>query len=275
MRRPALFSFLIPFALITLGLLVLGPRLWSLGRIANGTPPLPTLRPLPALSLPAKATHDPLAPILALAPFGRAIALPTPGAQGERRRVERIDLIALFQASDPSASRAALSIDKMPARLFRPGDTLGPGMVLQAVLPDRILARTEQGELSIGFPKPDEAAAPLQAKRPSAAAATAPDRPIEDTLDLYRRDLAANPKRLLDRFALVPTNGGYRIGEAAPLEMRLLGFKPGDLVTHVNGEAVGDVEKDRRLFDKTIVTGLARIALLRDGQPITLSFPLR
>ena len=57
--------------------------------------------------------------------------------------------------------------------------------------------------------------------------------------------------------------------------MRGAGLAPGDVVEKVNGVQVGDAERDRRLFDEAVVSGRARVEVVRDGRRIILSFPLR
>ena len=68
---------------------------------------------------------------------------------------------------------------------------------------------------------------------------------------------------------------GYRIAEQHDSGVGLAGLRAGDIVTSVNGQAVGDVEQDRSLFDNVAASGLARVEVQRDGRTIVLSFPLQ
>jgi len=43
----------------------------------------------------------------------------------------------------------------------------------------------------------------------------------------------------------------------------------------VNGQSVGDVDKDRALYDVIAESGQARIEIERDGRTIMMSFPLQ
>jgi general secretion pathway protein C len=61
----------------------------------------------------------------------------------------------------------------------------------------------------------------------------------------------------------------------SPALVRDAGFRAGDVITRVNGQKVGDISVDQRYFDDVVLSGRARVEVLRDGQSIILSFPLR
>ena len=80
---------------------------------------------------------------------------------------------------------------------------------------------------------------------------------------------------VIDRLGLQITDQGYRVTENASSGVKQAGFKPGDVVTTVNGQKVGDITKDQSYFDEVAASGRARVELVRDGQTIIMSFPLR
>ncbi len=70
-------------------------------------------------------------------------------------------------------------------------------------------------------------------------------------------------------------DGGYAVQESASGVLLDAGLQPGDLVTTVNGQQVGNIDRDRAYFSDVVAAGHARIELLRNGRRIVLSFPLR
>ena len=97
---------------------------------------------------------------------------------------------------------------------------------------------------------------------------------VETVAAEYRERLQDDPRRVLDDLGLVATEGGYEVGEDPAKPLRRAGLEPGDLIAKVNGQQVGDVERDRRFFDEVVASGRARVEVVRDGERITLSFPL-
>jgi general secretion pathway protein C len=67
----------------------------------------------------------------------------------------------------------------------------------------------------------------------------------------------------------------YQIATTAPPAVMQAGFQPGDLVTTVNGQRVGDVAQDQQYIDQIVAAGRATVEVQRDGQTIIMTFPLR
>ena len=98
---------------------------------------------------------------------------------------------------------------------------------------------------------------------------------VEDRIDLWRERIRENPQELLDSIGLIPDADGYRIAEQHDGGVDLAGLRAGDVITSVNGQAVGDVDRDRQLFDEVVASGQARLEVLRDGGVLVLTFPLQ
>ena len=79
----------------------------------------------------------------------------------------------------------------------------------------------------------------------------------------------------MDAIGLIPVENGYRVAEQHDSGVGLAGLRADDVVTSVNGQAVGDVERDRQLFDEVAASGQARIEVRRDGRSLVMTFPLR
>ncbi len=227
--------------------------------------------------------------ITAMAPFGLYIppdaALPETARETELGLVLRGVLVAAHQR-DSSAFIARGN----EVKAYGIGDEVVRGAILSAVYRDHIQLQVGGVTETLSFP--DTA---VQARNragvdsirarlsPSARAAAAPAASggseaapsAEEVIEDYRQRIARNPRTVLDGLGLEPTGEGYRIGENAPAVVRRAGLRPGDVVVRVNGEVVGDVEADRRLYDRVAASGQARIEIMRDGRTISLSFPLQ
>ena len=68
------------------------------------------------------------------------------------------------------------------------------------------------------------------------------------TLEQYRAEIEDDPQTLLDELGLAVADGGYAVQESASGVLLDAGLQPGDLVTTVNGQQVGNIDRDRALF---------------------------
>ena len=98
---------------------------------------------------------------------------------------------------------------------------------------------------------------------------------VQDQISMWQERIRANPQEVLDTIGLIPVENGYRIAEQHDSGVDLAGLQVGDVITSVNGQAVGDVDQDRQLFDEVVSSGHARIEVQRDGRTLVLTFPLQ
>ena len=92
---------------------------------------------------------------------------------------------------------------------------------------------------------------------------------------MWRDRITANPGEVLTAIGLIPTAEGYVIADEHDSGVGRAGLRSGDLIRSVNGQQVGDVERDRQLYDDVAASGTARIEIVRDGRSILMSFPLQ
>lgn len=96
----------------------------------------------------------------------------------------------------------------------------------------------------------------------------------------YRERLYQNPQSLVEvvNVSAVREGGvlsGYRVQPGKDREQfELLGFKPGDLVTAVNGVSLDNPANTMILYNTMRTAGEAVFELKREGQPLTLSVNL-
>jgi general secretion pathway protein C len=280
--------------LVTLGALgsiaaAAAPVAWHLGGWSAAMPEQPVAAAAVALPELEPVRID---PILDLSPFGVVEAPVAPDIPISETTLDLV-LHGVVVQADPTASMAFIGHEGM-SQGYRPDDMIADRARLVEVASDHVVLEVE-GELqTLSFPEPGNAAPSAE----TGAATSGPDRlrelvaaqtqggeasapqdegpqTTQDHIQLWRDRIRANPQEVLDAIGLIPTENGYRIAEQHDSGVGLAGLRAGDVVTSVNGQAVGDVEQDRTLFDSVAASGLARVEVQRDGRTIVMSFPLQ
>ena len=72
-----------------------------------------------------------------------------------------------------------------------------------------------------------------------------------------------------------PGTTGYRVGSASAPALLAAGIRPGDVIERVNGAAVGADADPREIMARAAAAGVARVEILRNGQRVSLSVPVR
>lgn len=223
-----------------------------------------------------------LSPILAFAPFGSAVvSAASPQVIGETGL--GLTLMGVTLSIPTSASRAIIAGgDSGRAESYALGSAITANATLAEVARTHVVLQVDGRLETLSFDKPG-AKAPVAGTKDlrslipsnSAPAADAPSNDPDAVIARYRAAILQNPQAVMDRLGLEATGDGYRISESASPGVRQAGFRPGDLVTAVNGQKVGDIASDQGYFDEVAASGKARVELQRDGQSIIMTFPLR
>lgn len=276
-----------------------GEVTWHLAGEPGEPVPVPEAQQSPAMRQPAD-----LDAIMALAPFGRQIR--ETGVELAQETSLGLVLQGVVAAAPADASIAMIREKSGQAEPYRIGDQVPGGATLEIVHPDHVVLRVAGRLETLSFTDGLEQAsrsgggaasvrAMLSPSAQATAAAGLPSReqafaaaarqPVPEAasnalsadqiVDSFRKQIAANPQTVLDNLGVATADDGYEITEDSPPTVRLAGFRPGDIVTSVNGKAVGNIESDRDLFEEVVASGRARVVVMRDGKQITMSFPLR
>ena len=260
---------------------------WRLMGHDRVMPPVAVLR----APVEVQAAPTDLGPALMLAPFGAA-EVPVAEAETPEAPLNLI-LLGVIVRDDPSRSLALLRSDQSEGN-YRIGEEVAPGVTLTAIAQDRVTLSKDGADIVLYFAgaeaAPDVEAVPTGAERLMAlitsgqggsiseqvdAAARAEPVTTQDYIDMWRKRIIANPAQVLDTIGLVPGEKGYTNAEKHDVGVNRAGLRAGDIVTSVNGQSVGNVDKDRALYDVIADSGLARIEVERDGRTIVMSFPLQ
>jgi general secretion pathway protein C len=264
-----LFWLVAGLAAISLGIAG-GPVVWHvLGQVDTGTPALGAM----AAGAPPVAAD--ISAILAFAPFGDATPLAAPAIVAIPATQLGLTLLGLTIANPATASRAIIGGGDQPVASYASGDAITPDVVLADVRTDHVILTVNGAPEALFFTATDGGAAqPLNIGPIIAVGPADPTNP-DAVIAYYRDEILQNPQAVLDRLGLQATADGYLIADAADPDVRRAGFQPGDLVTRVNGQAVGDVARDQAYFDDIAASGRATVEVQRAGQTITMTFPLR
>lgn len=230
----------------------------------------------------AEVARPDLSPILAFAPFGSAVvSAASPQVIGETGL--GLTLMGVTLSIPTSASRAIIAGgDSGRAQSYALGSAITANATLAEVARTHVVLQVDGRLETLSFDKPG-AKAPVAGTKDlrslipsnSAPAADAPSNDPDAVIARYRAAILQNPQAVMDRLGLEATGDGYRISDSASPGVRQAGFRPGDLVTAVNGQKVGDIASDQGYFDEVAASGKARVELQRDGQSIIMTFPLR
>ena len=210
--------------------------------------------------------------------------------KGARETRLSLKLRGVVASSEDGTGYAIIEINSQQD-IYRVDDKLPlPGRVLLAkVMPGQVvldnggtyelLALFEDSSLDSQLLRP-----PVASQGDAAAAQQAvgidPGASASAVARSYRERLYENPQSLADvvTVSAVRDNGdllGYRIAPGKEQEQfARLGFKPGDLVTSVNGIALNDPANTLRLYQTMRTAGEAVFELQRNNQPVTVSVSL-
>lgn len=280
-------------ALLAASLMLAGARLgWHMG---GHTAVLPKSV---AAQAPAEAAAPPreIDAIVALAPFGQEETAPQP--QQTTGNVANLNVVlrGVLVDPDPGQSRAFV-LASGKTSVLHIGDEIQMAELV-AINTDTITLQTGDQLQIVGFDGirkdqntdqdsggPENATANDPFARLAAAIVSGPgsidlrDAPPPETTDdyikLWRDKITRNPKAAMDSVGVELVENGYRIKDNPDIGVTLAGLRPGDVVTRLNGQTVGDLSRDRQLYDQVAASGVARLEVQRNGQPLLMTFPLR
>ena len=242
-----------------------GPVTWRLLGDADGRRAVSA-----AVAAPPAPPVD-LAPLKLFAPFGRQVA--AGGVPGDPTALG-LQLRGVLLARPATASIALISAANGPAKGFGVGATLPGGAILDAVEYDLVVLRVNGQLQTLALPvKPGATTVATAGAPPGAPSTVLPPAMAAGPIEQFRAR-AEDPMSLLGSLGATAGPDGYRVGPQPSDDLRRAGLQPGDVIEKVNGEAVGDPARDRKLFNDAVVAGRIRVDVVRDGKHLALSFPL-
>lgn len=113
----------------------------------------------------------------------------------------------------------------------------------------------------------------IQTDRTAAAAVRLPE--ADARIASYRAALNRDPYGFLTGLGVEPGPQDYVVLDVAATELVQTGLRPGDLVTALNGQPVGNIDTDIGLFDAIVTSGRLTLTAQRGGKSLTMTFPLQ
>lgn len=153
---------------------------------------------------------------------------------------------------------------------YRVGDMLPGNVELAEVEAGRILIRRGGRYESLTFEEDAEA---LVAETPEQPAQSSPDA----FLSQAREQLDSEGVAALNVYGLRPADGNGQSGyvyDGSNAMLNAVNLKAGDVITSINGQALGDFEQDKSLFDSWRDQAQLDIEIERDGSFLTISFAI-
>jgi general secretion pathway protein C len=173
----------------------------------------------------------------------------------------------LSREEDPNGG-AIISANRGEDRDYTVGQTIegADGATLHSVYPDRVLINRAGQLETLRFPKELSATASPMTMMPSAPQTQLPSGSLRDVI-------SENATRITEIVRIAPhvQEGqvvGFRVNpgrDGAAFEA--LGFRPGDVVTDVNGTVLDDPSQGLQVFQSLGETSQANVTVLRDGVP--------
>lgn len=203
----------------------------------------------PIAARPARAVD--IAPLIALAPFG---AGPAAAAANQP-----LTLRGILLAQPRAASSVLISIGDAAPVAFYAGQTVGSATI-DTIAVDHVVLRSGATRSILAFPTTSAGGARSVPPLASTPAAPPP--------------AAANGAAMLGSLGAVASGAGLAVTNPNAA-MRMAGLQPGDQIVAINGAPANEVARNPALLQPVIAAGSARIDVVRAGQRLTLSVPVR
>jgi general secretion pathway protein C len=195
-----------------------------------------------------------------------------------------LQLLGVISASEPTQARAFILVDGKQQQ-FAVGEQLPGGgkVVLSKVLVDRAIIDNNGRFETLWLYDPSTNARQPQPNITPDAAATVDMRANAEVTSLaqnYRQQLYQNPSSLADVIQVAPAMDGgkligYRISPGRDqAQFQKFGFKPGDIVTSVNGIGLEDPQRALELYNLIRSARDASITVRRGSEQMTMMVSL-
>lgn len=179
-----------------------------------------------------------------------------------------LTLHGVFLAAQAKTSSAILSEDGDSAELYRVGDTLPGNAELVAVEPRRILLKRNGEVESLSFE--DEGVA-----FGKVASSGQRSEDGEAFLENATKALEENPEEAIASVGFRPREDGPGyVYDGTNEQLSDMNLQPGDVILSINGQELGDIEKDRERLEQWRSAGTLQLEVERAGTRFSFTVPV-
>lgn len=186
----------------------------------------------------------------------------------------QLKLNGVFASTIPSQSSAIISEQGQGiGKLYRVGQQVMGGAVLSAVYVDRVLLQRHGQDEVLRFIKTNLLGGEPMVVEPVVSNATHKQAmQARSMLGNTLQRLENDPDSYLNEMGLIANDGqGYEITNNVPSHIRRnLGLKAGDKILRLNGQPLGNIQRDKNLLQQVQQTGRARIEIQRGSHHLTI-----
>lgn len=181
----------------------------------------------------------------------------------------RLKLEGVMVAQQPEESGAIVAGSDGVTEFYKVGDTLPGNARLAEVEPRRVLIRRNGRYETLTFEEP--VSGDLITDVVAEGVASSP----EAFVDEARAQIEAEGIAALSRYGLSPAEdgNGYRYDGSNAL-LTAANLRPGDVITSINGQTLGDFEQDKELLGNWRSESRLEIEIERGGARMTVSFAI-
>lgn len=188
----------------------------------------------------------------------------------------QLQLKGVFTSERENESSAIVAQRGQRGEYFKIGDQLPGNAELVAVYSDRVLLKRNGRLETLSFEdakKANNSIAKVKSNnnRPKISSP-------QQFVDVAEQRLTENPTTALASVGLKPvqegTASGYVYDGNNPM-LAGMNLKPGDVVRSVNGNPLGDINKDKALLKQLYQEGSLEVEVERDGTSFYINYPLR
>ncbi|KAA1174742.1 general secretion pathway protein GspC [Marinobacter salinexigens] len=206
--------------------------------------------------------------------FGRPENTGTVAAAAKRSAPEtglRLTLEGVLVGQRPEDSGAIVAGSNGETEYYRVGEVLPGNAELAEVEPTRILIRRGGRYESLTFEEKDS----------GGLVAEVEERPTGGSPDAFlanaRTRLDNEGVAALNTFGLRPAEGDGAYGyvyDGSNAMLNAVNLQPGDVITAINGQRLGDIEQDKSLLESWRDQSQLDIEIERDGSILTVSYAI-
>jgi len=204
--------------------------------------------------------------------FGQKAVVPVSASDAPASSAPLV-LAGVYALDDPLRGLAIIGQSAANARLVKVGGNIDGGARLHSVFKDRVVIERGEALETVSLPKTMTGSVQIQS-RPAPAAEVSGGQRL--------RNLAQNGTLLngLLRVQAVTAQGklqGFRVypgGRNSLAVFGQLGLRAGDLITHINGTALDDMNRSQEVLQTLSNAASASVTVLRSGQPTEVNLNL-